>query len=131
MFRAICAWTASTSSMRDGGETMYPRYTAPATSNTPRYRYQFFPVSRHSSLAEPPPESPTFSSTETAPSIPIGGIQHSLVCPGDLESAPRSHPAEKVPRELKHHPSTLPASAVADSHEANRGPEYRIRPSFV
>src|SRR5580700_5794292 len=131
MFRAICAWTASTSSMRDGGETMHPRYTAPATSNTPRYRYQFFPVSRHSSLGALPPESPTFSSTETTPSIPIVDIQHSLVSPGELESASRLRPAGKLLREPKHHPSTLAASAGANSHEDNHARECRNRPSSV
>src|ERR1700733_10327836 len=34
MLRAICACTASTSSIREGGETMQPRYTAAASSRT-------------------------------------------------------------------------------------------------
>jgi hypothetical protein len=34
--RAICACTASTSSISDGGEIMQPAYTAAATSRTIR-----------------------------------------------------------------------------------------------
>jgi hypothetical protein len=36
MLRAICACTASTSSMREGGEIIEPAYTAAATSRTIR-----------------------------------------------------------------------------------------------
>src|ERR1700722_16669056 len=129
MLRAICACTASTSSISEGGERMQPRYTAPATSRIPRYKCRFFPLSRNS-FGNLPPEPPIFSSTEIAPSNPIGDSQHWLVSPGDLESASRSRPAGKGPRDSPHHPTKPPASEGADIPEANHGPGCRILPSF-
>ena len=72
-FRAICAWTASTSSIRDGGEMMQPKKTAVAIRIRRELDSRRFPAPAEAGSVRLKSECSSVLSIEIKSSGPIGG----------------------------------------------------------
>ena len=105
MLRAICAWTASTSSMRRGGLAMLTRKTREATRTTIQPRRGPRRLVSSAVLRRTPTRSSIASSRSIEPSNPISDTRGSLSAPS-VRSPVASRQANGITRWPRRPPAT-------------------------
>src|SRR6267143_517532 len=123
MFLENRATAASTSSISDGGDTLQPRKTAPATRATIRYRSQLLLVRTLASSRSTTLVFAIFSSIERGSSSPRGDTRHWLFFPDAWSKGFQRHLHERVARILRFPPARNRSASNAGARGAIHAPE--------